>query len=67
MNLTSNNSPNQRGMPRTVYQGELQAVILLLCDAVPQVMREVHRERGEAQVQRDASLTGLWVLVEGGC
>lgn len=63
--LTPNNSPNKRSVSRTVYQGELQAVILLLLSAVPQVSRKIHRERGEAEVQRDASLTGLRVLVEG--
>ncbi len=64
--LTPDDSPNKRGVSGTVHQGELQAVILLLAPAVPQVIGEIHREGGEAEVQRDASLTGLRVLVEGG-
>lgn len=63
--LTPNDSPNKRGVSRTIHQGELQAVILLLASAVPQVIRKIHREGGEAEVQRDAPLTGLRVLVEG--
>lgn len=53
-------------MTRTIHQGELQAVVLLPEAAVaPQVIGEVHREGGEAEVQRDAPLPGLRVLVEG--
>lgn len=63
--LTTNNGPYQRGVSRAVHQGELQAVILLLAAEAPQVLREVHREGGEAEVQSDASLFGLRVLVEG--
>lgn len=48
-------------MAGTVDQGELQAVMLLL-----EVTGGLHREGREAQVQRDPSLTGLGVLVEGG-
>ena len=51
-------------MSWTVHQGELQ-VVILLPSAVPQVVRQIHREGGEAEVQRDASLPGLRVLVEG--
>lgn len=63
--LTPNDSPDKRGVSRAVHQGELQAVILLLPPAVPQLIRQIHREGGEAEVQRDAPLTGLRVLVEG--
>lgn len=63
--LTPDDSPNKRGMSRTIHQGELQVVILLLASTVPQMIRKIHREGGEAEVQRDASLTGLRVLVEG--
>lgn len=52
-------------MTWTIHQGELQAVILLLASAVPQVIGKNHREGGEAEVQRDAPLPGLRVLVEG--
>ena len=52
-------------MTRTIHQGELQAVIMLQALAVPQMIRQIHCKGGEAEVQRDASLTGLRVLVEG--
>lgn len=56
-------------MARTVHQGELQAVVLLLASAAPEVIGKIHREGGEAEIQRDPSLPGLGVLVEGsrGC
>lgn len=65
--LTSNDSPNERSVPRTIHQGKLEAVIWLLSHAVPQVIGKIHSEGGEAEVQSDASLAGLRVLVEGGC
>lgn len=52
-------------MSGTIHQGKLQALILLLASAVTQVIRNIYREGGEAEVQRDPSLTGLRVLVEG--
>lgn len=56
-------------MPWTVDQGELQTVILLLASAVTEVIRKLHCERGEAEIQRDSSLPRLGILVEGsrGC
>lgn len=53
-------------MSWTIDQSELQAVILLLAPGVTEVVREVYREGGEAEVQCDPPLTGLRVLVEGG-
>lgn len=56
-------------MPWTVDQGELQTVILLLAFAVTEVIRKIHCEGGEAEIQRDSSLPRLGILVEGsrGC
>lgn len=52
-------------MPRTIHQGELQTVVLLLASAVTKVIRKIHCEGGEAEIQCDSSLTGLGILVEG--
>lgn len=52
-------------MPRTIHQGELQPVILLLASAVTEVIRQIHCEGGEAEIQRDSSLPGLGILVKG--
>lgn len=56
-------------MSRTIHQSKLQTVILLLASTIRQVIRKIHREGGKAEVQRDPSLAGLRVLVEGsrGC
>lgn len=69
MQLTTNYSTNERGMPWTIHQGELQTVILLLAPADTEVIRKIHCEGGEAEIQRDSSLPGLGILVEGsrGC
>lgn len=53
-------------MSRTIDQGELQTVVLLLGPGLSQLLREIHREGGEPEVQRDPPLPGLRVLVEGG-
>lgn len=52
-------------MSWTVHQGELQTVTLLLASAAPEVVGKIHGEGGEAEIQRDSSLPGLGVLVEG--
>lgn len=50
-------------MSRTVHQCELQAVVLPT--AVLHVPRYGNSEGAEAQVQCNAALFGLWVLVKG--
>jgi hypothetical protein len=59
----ANDGPYQRGMARAVYKRELQAV----AGQVLQVVRHGHCERGEAQVEGDAPLLALRVLVQGCC
>lgn len=56
-------------MSWTIDQSELQAVILLLASGVTELVREIHREGREAEVQCDSPLPGLRVLIEGsrGC
>jgi hypothetical protein len=49
----------------TVYESELELVILLRVDLRAQVRRNVHIERGEAQVEGNSPPLRLWVLVEG--
>lgn len=53
-------------MSRAVHQCELQAVIPV-APTLSQVVWKVDGEGGEAEVQSDASLSGLWVLIEGSC
>ena len=50
---------------RTVT-GAIDERVLDLLELVPQVFRTIDGERAEAQVEGDATLLGLRVLVEGG-
>lgn len=61
--LTANDSANEGGMSWTVHQCELQAVVFPT--PLPHVLRQGNCEGAESQVQGNAALFGLRVLVEG--
>lgn len=52
-------------MARAVHQGKLQTVIFSVPAGFTQVLREGNSKRTEPEIQSDASLFGLGVLVEG--
>lgn len=60
--LTANDSANERGMSWTVHQCELQAVIFPT--ALLHVLRQRDSEGAEAQVQCNAALFRLRILIK---
>lgn len=63
--LTPNDGANEGRVSRTVHQRELQFGVAVAPGVLPQLLGEVHGEGGEAEIQGDASLSGLGVLVKG--
>ena len=62
---TSNDSPDERGMPRAVDQRVLHAVTAP--KFAPLLLSHTHSERREAQIQGYSPLLALRIFIEGCC